>query len=155
MKKVLCVVISVVIMLGVLNTWAFAADDEIIPTVFLTGYSSGQLYLGEGTENEEQAWMPDVADIALTAIKKEPIKFILYVFAALAGFTEPLIEFVKPHIQGIFEKLEMSPDGTSKYDLTAAPSSVEKSRYDVMKENETIPDDTLVRFSPKRIYLLS
>ena len=148
MKKILCIVLSVLLLFGVLGLTAFAEDEAAYPmqaeypTVLVTGYTSCQLYLDQGTENQTHVWKPDIAQIALDAIKQNPLTFIYDVLLALAGRPAPLTEFMKPYIQDVFDDLEMNPNGTSKYNVSVYPHAVEDTRYDVMSENGTTPDSS-------------
>lgn len=134
----LLMIISVLCVSLVLPT--AAANTPSYPVVVVTGYSSCDLYLDKGGENEKCIWKPEIKDIALNAIKERPLTFVVDTIAALLGITQPLTCFIKPYVDDLLEPMSVNPDGSSKYNVTVYPHAVGETTFKVMSKNHTVPD---------------
>ncbi|MEE0980674.1 MAG: hypothetical protein U0K91_03225, partial [Acutalibacteraceae bacterium] len=120
MKKLLCIVLSVV--LAVSSCFFASAMGEVegkvsdYPVIIVPGYSSTNLYYGESLETGEAVWGLDfdhVLERVLVRIADIGIGFGTFAFDDAEYITDVLAE----EMLVLFEKLRCNPDGTSAYEL--------------------------------------
>ena len=131
-KKLLAVILSVVMAAAVMPV---ASAQESYPVVFVAGYTSSQMFVERGTENEVKVWKQDVADKVIDAVKSEIPGVIAGALLALIGINSPLFKVLDPYVNDLIEYMRLNDDGTSKYDVELYPHSVEDTRLDRLKES--------------------
>lgn len=137
MKKTVTFFLTLLILLLPLQP-AFARTQP--PTVFVAGYTSSNLWLDRGTENQKRVWRVHVGDEIVNAVKAEIPKLIGTGAVAAAGVYEPLFKVLEPYVEPILEPLRADGDGNSVYDLEVWPHAVKDTRVDRMKALGFNPD---------------
>ena len=146
-KKLLAVILCVVMAAAVVPV---ASAEESYPVVFVAGYTSSQMFVERGTENEVKVWKQDVADKVIDAVKSEIPGVIAGALLALIGINSPLFKVLDPYVNDLIEYMRLNDDGTSKYDVELYPHSVEDTRLDRLKEMKYYPDhDSLLNLGEK------
>ncbi len=143
LKKLLAVVLCFAVAAAILPVAVSA--EENYPVVFVAGYTSSQMFVDRGTENEVKVWKQDVADKVLDAVKSEIPGVLFGIPLALIGINKPLFRTLDPYVNDLIEYMRLNDDGTSKYDVELYPHSVEDTRLDRLKEMKYYPDhDSLI-----------
>ena len=145
MKKLLCIVLSVV--LAVSSCFFASAMGEVegkvsdYPVIIVPGYSSTNLYYGESLETGEAVWGLDfdhVLERVLVRIADIGIGFGTFAFDDAEYITDVLAE----EMLVLFEKLRCNPDGTSAYELHQDYTDALHKNNAYLIENRT---DTMYR----------
>ena len=110
------------------------------PVVFVAGYTSSQMFVNRGTENEVRVWKQDVAEKVLDAVKSEIPGVLAGAGLAFTGNNSLLFKTLDPYVNDLIEYLRLNDDGTSKYDVELYPHSVEDTRLDKLREIVFFPD---------------
>lgn len=121
MKKLLCVILSLVMIVSSCSLVASAAGEVTAepseyPVVIVPGYSSTNLYYGDSLETGESVWGLDfdhVLDRVLARIAELGIGLGSLAF----GNAEYITDVVAEEMVVLLEKLRCNPDGTSAYEL--------------------------------------
>lgn len=121
MKKLLCIILSVVMVISstcFLATAAGEVEGEIsdYPVIIVPGYSSTNLYYGDSLETGESVWGLDfdlVLDRVLARIADLGIGLGKFAFDNADYITDVVAE----EMVVLLEKLRCNPDGTSAYEL--------------------------------------
>lgn len=146
-RKLLCAVLCVIIVLAAVP---FAGAAQDCPVVFVAGYTSSQMYVYRGTENEVKVWKQDVADKVIDAVKSEIPGVLAGAGLAVAGINKPLFKTLQPYVNDLIEYMQLNDDGSSKYPVELYPHSVEDTRLDKLKEMKYYPDhDSLMNLGAK------
>ena len=146
-KKILAVVLCLVMVTAVIP---IASAEENYPVVFVAGYTSSQMFVDRGTQNEVKVWKQDVADKVLDAVKNEIPGVLAGALLALIGINAPLFKVLDPYVNDLIEYMRLNDDGTSKYNVELYPHSVEDTRLDKLKEMKYYPDhDSLINLGEK------
>ena len=146
-KKLLCVLLCLVLTAVIIPS---ASAEENFPVVFVAGYTSSQMFVNRGTENEVKVWKQDVAEKVLDAVKAEIPGVAAGAGLAIAGINKPLFKTLQPYVNDLIEYMQLNDDGTSKYDVELYPHSVEDTRLDRLKEIKYYPDhDSLMNLGEK------
>ena len=134
MKKALSLLLSalmIVMSFSCLN--AFAADETVTPVIVVGGYSSSDLFLDYGTENEQHVWGIN-KDIILSQLKENLDKYD----KTLAGITNAdrqfVMDLVCDMVSDVCAPLACNPDGTSKYNVTAGMTDPAITNTKYLKE---------------------
>lgn len=145
MKKLLCIVLSVV--LAVSSCFFASAMGEVegkvsdYPVIIVPGYSSTNLYYGESLETGEAVWGLDfdhVLERVLARIADIAIGLGTFAFDDAEYITDVLAE----EMLVLFEKLRCNPDGTSAYELHQDYTDALHKNNAYLIENRT---DTMYR----------
>ncbi len=145
MKKLLCIVLSVV--LAVSSCFLASAMGEVegkvsdYPVIIVPGYSSTNLYYGESLETGEAVWGLDfdhVLERVLARIADIGIGLGTFAFDDAEYITDVLAE----EMLVLFEKLRCNPDGTSAYELHQDYTDALHKNNAYLIENRT---DTMYR----------
>lgn len=145
MKKLLCIVLSVV--LAVSSCYFASAMGEVegkvsdYPVIIVPGYSSTNLYYGESLETGEAVWGLDfdhVLERVLARIADIGIGLGTFAFDDAEYITDVLAE----EMLVLFEKLRCNPDGTSAYELHQDYTDALHKNNAYLIENRT---DTMYR----------
>lgn len=145
MKKLLCIVLSVV--LAVSSCFFASAMGEVegkvsdYPVIIVPGYSSTNLYYGESLETGEAVWGLDfdhVLERVLARIADIGIGLGTFAFDDAEYITDVLAE----EMLVLFEKLRCNPDGTSAYELHQDYTDALHKNNAYLIENRT---DTMYR----------
>lgn len=145
MKKLLCIVLSVV--LAVSSCFFASAIGEVegkvsdYPVIIVPGYSSTNLYYGESLETGEAVWGLDfdhVLERVLARIADIGIGLGTFAFDDAEYITDVLAE----EMLVLFEKLRCNPDGTSAYELHQDYTDALHKNNAYLIENRT---DTMYR----------
>lgn len=145
MKKLLCIVLSVV--LAVSSCFFASAMGEVegkvsdYPVIIVPGYSSTNLYYGESLETGESVWGLDfdhVLERVLARIADIGIGLGTFAFDDAEYITDVLAE----EMLVLFEKLRCNPDGTSAYELHQDYTDALHKNNAYLIENRT---DTMYR----------
>lgn len=145
MKKLLCIVLSVV--LAVSSCFFASAMGEVegkvsdYPVIIVPGYSSTNLYYGESLETGEAVWGLDfdhVLERVLARIADIGIGLGTFAFDDAEYITDVLAE----EMVVLFEKLRCNPDGTSAYELHQDYTDALHKNNAYLIENRT---DTMYR----------
>ncbi|MEE1065934.1 MAG: alpha/beta fold hydrolase [Acutalibacteraceae bacterium] len=121
MKKLLCVLLSLVVVVSSCSLFATAAgevkgDISEYPVIIVPGYSSTNLYYGDSLETGESVWGLDfdyVLERVLARIADIGIGLGMFAFDNAEYITDVLAE----EMTALFEKIRCNPDGTSAYEL--------------------------------------
>ena len=121
MKKILCVILSAVLVFASCAVAVSASSDvkgdiTDYPVIIVPGYSSTNLYYGESLETGESVWGLDfdhVLDRVLARIAELGIGLGVFAWGNAEYITDVLAE----EMTALFEKLRCNPDGTSAYEL--------------------------------------
>ncbi|MBR6532116.1 MAG: hypothetical protein IKT61_06405 [Clostridia bacterium] len=121
MKKILCIILSVIMLMLSCSSFASAAgevngDISEYPVIIVPGYSSTNLYYGDSLETGEAVWGLDfdyVLERVLARIAELGIGLGAMAFDNADYITDVLAE----EMAGLLEKLRCNPDGTSAYEL--------------------------------------
>ncbi len=138
MKKILCVILTVIMLILPCTTFASAAgevtgDISEYPVIIVPGYSSTNLYYGDSLETGETVWGLDfdhVLDRVLARIAELGIGLGLLAFDNADYITDVLAE----EMTVLFEKLRCNPDGTSAYELHQDYTEAEDKNNAVLME---------------------
>lgn len=145
MKKLLCIVLSVV--LAVSSCFFASAMGEVegkvsdYPVIIVPGYSSTNLYYGESLETGEAVWGLDfdhVLERVLVRIADIALGLGTFAFDDAEYITDVLAE----EMVVLFEKLRCNPDGTSAYELHQDYTDAPHKNNAYLIENRT---DTMYR----------
>ena len=145
MKKLLCIVLSVV--LAVSSCFFASAMGEVegkvsdYPVIIVPGYSSTNLYYGESLETGEAVWGLDfdhVLERVLVRIADIALGLGTFAFDEAEYITAVLAE----EMVVLFEKLRCNPDGTSAYELHQDYTDALHKNNAYLIENRT---DTMYR----------
>ncbi|MBR0348183.1 MAG: hypothetical protein IIX16_00915 [Clostridia bacterium] len=145
MKKLLCIVLSVV--LAVSSCFFASAIGEVegeisdYPVIIVPGYSSTNLYYGESLEAGEAVWGLDfdhVLERVLVRIADIALGLGTFAFDDAEYITDVLAE----EMVVLFEKLRCNPDGTSAYELHQDYTDALHKNNAYLIENRT---DTMYR----------
>lgn len=145
MKKLLCIVLSVV--LAVSSCFFASAMGEVegkvsdYPVIIVPGYSSTNLYYGESLETGEAVWGLDfdhVLERVFARIADIGIGLGTFAFDDAEYITDVLAE----EMLVLFEKLRCNPDGTSAYELHQDYTDALHKNNAYLIENRT---DTMYR----------
>ena len=145
MKKLLCIVLSVV--LAVSSCFFASAMGEVegkvsdYPVIIVPGYSSTNLYYGESLETGEAVWGLDfdhVLERVLVRIADIALGLGTFAFDDAEYITDVLAE----EMVVLFEKLRCNPDGTSAYELHQDYTDALHKNNAYLIENRT---DTMYR----------
>ncbi len=147
LKKLLSVLLCLIMAAAIMPA---ASAEEDYPVVFVAGYTSSQMFVNRGTENEVKVWKQDVAEKVLDAVKSEIPGVLAGAGLALAGINSPLFKTLDPYVNDLIEYMRLNDDGTSKYDVELYPHAVEDTRLDKLKEMKYYPDhDSLINLGEK------
>ncbi len=121
MKKLLCIILSLVMIISSCSLVASAAGEVTAepseyPVIIVPGYSSTNLYYGDSLETGESVWGLDfdhVLDRVLARIAELGIGLGSLAF----GNAEYITDVVAEEMVVLLEKLRCNPDGTSAYEL--------------------------------------
>ncbi len=121
MKKLLCVILSIVMLISSCSILANAAgevkgDISEYPVIIVPGYSSTNLYYGDSLETGESVWGLNfdlVIERVLARLAEIGIGLGVFAFDNAEYITDVLAE----EMVVLFEKLRCNPDGTSAYEL--------------------------------------
>ncbi len=130
MKKFICVVLSIMLLLSVFAPAAYAAAaDPVYPTIIVAGYSSSNLY-----ENNNKVWKLDMNGILNTVLGK-----IAQIGRGLGELAlqrpDYLTDLVGKEILNLAGKLAFNPDGTSVYDLHTYYQDAEHTQFSYLYAN--------------------
>ncbi|MBR5262397.1 MAG: hypothetical protein IKV49_01115, partial [Clostridia bacterium] len=145
MKKLLCIIMSAVMLLS-LSCTAFAAgevkgDISEYPVVIVPGYSSSNLYYGDSLETGETVWglnFDYVLERVLARIAELGIGLGTFAF----DDAEYITDVVASELNPLLEKLRCNPDGTSAYELHQDYTDALHKNNAYLIENRT---DTMYR----------
>ena len=145
MKKLLCIIMSAVMLLS-LSCTAFAAgevkgDISEYPVVIVPGYSSSNLYYGDSLETGETVWglnFDYVLERVLARIAELGIGLGTFAF----DDAEYITDVVASELNPLLEKLRCNPDGTSVYELHQDYTDALHKNNAYLIENRT---DTMYR----------
>ena len=117
-KKVFCIILSAVLLLGVLPLAVSAADGSCScgkdPIIHIDGMNACDLIRDKGTENERVAFPFEFSEILpLITDNKEAIWDLLD-----CRYSEENRKVVVDAVSSLFEDIEMTNSGDSKYDIT-------------------------------------
>ena len=120
-KKLLCIIMSVVMLVMSLTCFASAAgevkgDISDYPVIIVPGYSSTDLYYGDSLETGETVWglnFDYVLERVLARIAGLAIGLGTFAF----DNAEYITDVVASELNPLLEKLRCNPDGTSAYEL--------------------------------------
>lgn len=120
-KKLLCIIMSVVMLVMSLTCFASAAgevkgDISDYPVIIVPGYSSTDLYYGDSLETGETVWglnFDYVLERVLARIAGLAIGLGTFAF----DNAEYITDVVASELNPLLEKLRCNPDGTSVYEL--------------------------------------
>lgn len=147
LKRIVAVVLCL-LLTAVSVPVAFAQENY--PVVFVAGYTSSQMFVNRGTENEVKVWKQDVAEKVIDAIKSEIPGVLAGAGLAVVGVNKPLFKTLQPYVNDLIEYMQLNADGTSKYPVELYPHSVEDTRLDKLREMKYYPDhDTLINLGEK------
>ncbi|MBR3836166.1 MAG: hypothetical protein IKJ69_05220 [Clostridia bacterium] len=138
MKKLLCVMLTMIMLILPCTTFASAAgevkgDLTEYPVIIVPGYSSTNLYYGDSLETGEAVWGLDfdhVLDRVLARIAELGIGLGLFAF----DNAEYITDVVAEEMLVLFEKLRCNPDGTSAYELHQDYTEAEDKNNAVLME---------------------
>lgn len=121
MKKLLCVLLSVVMIVSSCGIVASAAGEVTAetsdyPVVIVPGYSSTNLYYGDSLEDGESVWGLDF-DHVLDRVLARIAELGIGLGALAFGNAEYITDVVAQEMAVLLEKLRCNPDGTSAYEL--------------------------------------
>ena len=145
MKKLLCIIMSAVMLLS-LSCTAFAAgevkgDISEYPVIIVPGYSSSNLYYGDSLETGEAVWglnFDYVLERVLARIAELGIGLGTFAF----DDAEYITDVVASELNPLLEKLRCNPDGTSAYELHQDYTDALHKNNAYLIENRT---DTMYR----------
>ncbi len=131
MKKILAVFLCAVLLFCTAAVSVSAKKEETIkfewdnhPLVFIQGYSGPILIRDMGLETEEQIWGINPFDLT-----KKLLSNLFGIVGSLADFADgneqPFIDRFKTVSSELLDNISMMPDGSSKYNITPFPHTVE------------------------------
>ena len=121
MKKLLCVILSLVMIVSSCSLVASAAGEVTAepseyPVVIVPGYSSTNLYYGDSLETGESVWGLDF-DHVLDRVLARIAELGIGLGSLACGNAEYITDVVAEEMVVLLEKLRCNPDGTSAYEL--------------------------------------
>lgn len=146
MKKILCVILSLVLALCVsVNTLALSFDrDEYYPIIVVAGYGSSAEYVQNDDGTATHAWGLD-ADLIISRILARIVDLGKGIGKLTAGNAKYIADVVGEEFEKMFEPLRCNPDGSSVYNVKLYCDTVEKTNYTYLNENE----DGMYLFEPE------
>lgn len=150
MKRILGVILCAAIISGTAISPAAATDsDEPVydwdghPVIFIQGFSGPILIRDKGLETEEEVWGINPRDLI-----KKVITNLYGIVSSISkyadGDTQPFVEQFRKISAELIDDISMMPDGSSKYNITSFPSTVEEAS--VAYINEELNGDYLPMF---------
>ncbi len=134
MKRILCILICVALMLSCCVP-AFAEEKAADnPTILISGFLCSQLYLDYGTENEESIWKA-VAKRAAGYIGNDFSGFTKAFARLIIGKTDEFGKEIGNSAEYILDLFRCNPDGSSVYDLRHYPNNPATSNLEYMYNN--------------------
>lgn len=171
MKKILAVFLCAVLIFCTAAVSVSAEKEETIkfewdehPLIFIQGYSGPILIRDMGLETEEQIWGIDPIDLT-----KKLLSNLFGIVGSLADYSEgdqqPFIDRFKIVSAELLDDISMMPDGSSKYNITPFPNTVETASVAYINEEwdgdylpiaerdliadmcQTVPEDNIFIFN--------
>ena len=117
-KKAFCFILAAVMLIGVIPVVSFGASDSCDcgrdPVIHIDGMNACNLIRDKGTENERVAFPFEVSDLLpLITDNKEAIWDLLD-----CRYSEESRKTVVDAVSSLFEDIEMTNDGDSKYNIS-------------------------------------
>ena len=140
MKKILAVFLCAVLIFCTAAVSVSAEKEETIkfewdkhPLIFIQGYSGPILIRDMGLETEEQIWGINPIDLT-----KKLLSNLFGIVGSLADYSEgdqqPFIDRFKTISAELLDNISMTPDGSSKYNITPFPNTVETASVAYINE---------------------
>ncbi len=132
MKKLVAVLLCAAMIFCTATVPSSAAQQETEikhewdgdPLIFIQGYSGPILIRDLGLETEEKIWGVDPLDLV-----KKLVTNLFGIIGSLADYAEgdpePFVERFKKVTAELLDDISMLPDGSSKYNITPFPATVE------------------------------
>ena len=134
MKKVLCVILSVIIAFSVCSLAASAKQDDIeyngYPVILVPGYSSSFMY---DTETGKQAWGLDFGKIG-PMVLESIAELGISLGAMTVGNADKIAKYIGEGIIEMCAELPCNPDGSSVHPLERYYTSAEDMCYAAILE---------------------
>lgn len=136
MKKLICVLLSVAMLIGVCVPATAQAPEhspeacDTLPVIVIRGMDLSAIYLDYGTENQRSA-----------LISTTPLAVVSFGFYALSQvFLNPsldnIMKVVFTGVGGLFDGLAMNPDGTSKHNVGTKQYTLSAGNYEELLAGE-------------------
>ncbi len=130
MKKCICIVLGILLLVTVVSPAANAAvSEEVYPTIMVAGYSSSNLY-----EGDDQVWKLNMNGILNTVLSS-----IAQIGRGLGELAlqrpDYLTDLVGQEILNLAGKLRTNPDGSSVFNLTTYYQDAEHTQLSYLYAN--------------------
>lgn len=141
MKKFVCIILSVLLIVSSCGMLAFADKKEQNPLIIVPGFLQPYMYIeGENGAEDDYLWLPKKEKIFDRIIDDMP-NFLLSIFGLLLGDVENFGETLGGGAYAVAEKMRCNPDGSSVYPVThykndPAESNAANLKATVSKEAE-------------------
>ncbi len=129
-KKLLSSIVAATVIAASVSIAAHGESLNGYPVVFLSGYSSTDLFENAGTAEERRVWPIEVderkeelIESAFTQLREASGESACDLFVRTAG----------PVIRELFEDIALNPDGSSVKNVTKSPEGIEATRFSVLK----------------------
>lgn len=145
MKKILCALLSAIIILGCVSV-SFAAQEKLVedvteyPIIFVPGYATSNFYSLDENGNEKPLWGTDPLGQIVDNSSSERAAAIAKQVAAFAatGDADGLAKVLNEGFERIFADFYCNPDGTPSTPVYTYVHTPEETNYKYLKE--TYPD---------------
>ncbi len=139
MKKIIASILCICLIVSSLAVVSFAYGNKVegeisdYPVVFVPGYSSTALYVGESFENGEQIWGLNM-DLVLERVLANIVEIGKGLGALTIGNARYLADVIGPELVTMLEKMKCNPDGSSVYDVKRCHITAEENNYKNLAE---------------------
>lgn len=118
MKKPVCIILSLLIIVSSCGLFASASKREQNPLIIVPGFLQPYMYIeGEDGAEDDYLWLPKKEKIFNRIIDDMP-NFLLSIFGLLFGDVENFGETLGGGAYAVAEKMRCNPDGSSVYPVT-------------------------------------
>lgn len=115
MKKTVCVILSILMIVSSCGLFASAEKKEQNPLIIVPGFLQPYMYIeGENGAEDEYLWLPKKEKIFDRIIDDMP-NFLMSIFGLLFGDVENFGETLGGGAYAVAEKMRCNPDGSSVY----------------------------------------
>ncbi len=139
MKKLIASVLCLCLLVSSCAVAAFGYGEKVegeisdYPVVFVPGYSSTALYVGDSFETGEQIWGLNM-DLVVERVLANIIEIGKGLGALTIGNAQYIADVVGPELVAMLDKMRCNPDGSSTYDVKRCHITAEENNYKNLAE---------------------
>ncbi len=138
-KKLIASLLCICLLISSFAFAAFGYSNRVegkmsdYPVVFVPGYSSTALYVGDSFETGEQIWGLNM-DLVVERVLANIIEIGKGLGALTIGNAQYIADVIGPELVAMLEKMKCNPDGSSTYDVKRCHITAEENNYKNLAE---------------------